>query len=912
MERLSEVSREETRLRSSQGSSDGRSDRSVADSAVVSPLSRIETLARRPNFGTIGFKIPLRVNFIEMRIKDGLCLYRYSVRIEYREKLVKDSDRCRDAFWRAVRNHGNLFGDPSGLVYDDAASLITREPLKLRGRQSIDIELWRPESATFKPSYPDYIVRIRELDELRLSFGETDEESRRSMQFLDSLVTQRVRCPDEVISKDFYPFKESVYLIPRLNASWMNWSKDMGAGMETWTGLYGAVKVKVVLCAVFSVSTKVFYKVDMPLIDFYLSVVNEFRGRALMNRGNLAMDASQRKMLHNALQGKVIVVLGTVFTRRLSSERSSLEAVMRRLNWNKKGMPVDGTCLFNLFRLNIVAVINPINDAQRKLNEFTLKREGEATREMTVTEYFYTYKGIELVYPNLPVIQCGPLSKTIYIPMELLRLSDRVQRGSALDPRERFERIQFILNGINSSEDVFLRAFNAEIGNSFVRFDGRVLPSPHVELFVGDFYIPALGKNGFSIPVKDGVWPLANRVTEAPMKVVFGVICVNQAISIENFRDPFRVLLRACELFGMEFAQEGLLDRVFKEEWNTQDGNVQSLIPIIDAFKKNVRLIEAANVRPMLIFIVPREDSRIYAGIKVACDVKAGIASQVISVKTLIKMKGQAEKNAVAHNVFLKINAKLDGVNNRVLRRCLEWQKFTDPEDPTLFIGIDVTHPSPGDVQSPSIAAVVGSEDVAATRYSCSLKLQERFHERIFYMVDAMRERLLRFYERTKLRPAHIVVFRDGVSNSEFLDTMNEELAHLKTAMNRLASDYDPTISYVVIQKRHHTRFYVEDDQYARGNHNVPPGTVVDDEITSPNMFDFYLCSHLGAIGTSRPAHYTVLYDSWNLLADQWQQMAYALCHLYARCARSVSIPAPVYYAHLACQRARYYIQEAL
>ncbi|KHN72675.1 Uncharacterized protein Tcan_07259 [Toxocara canis] len=887
MERLSEVSREETRLRSSQGSSDGRSDRSVADSAVVSPLSRIETLARRPNFGTIGFKIPLRVNFIEMRIKDGLCLYRYSVRIEYREKLVKDSDRCRDAFWRAVRNHGNLFGDPSGLVYDDAASLITREPLKLRGRQSIDIELWRPESATFKPSYPDYIVRIRELDELRLSFGETDEESRRSMQFLDSLVTQRVRCPDEVISKDFYPFKESVYLIPRLNASWMNWSKDMGAGMETWTGLYGAVKVcQRGLMLNSDVSTKVFYKVDMPLIDFYLSVVNEFRGRALMNRGNLAMDASQRKMLHNALQGLTLKFSYTDLHMKFASV----------------GLP---------------------SNVQR----FTLKREGEATREMTVTEYFYTYKGIELVYPNLPVIQCGPLSKTIYIPMELLRLSDRVQRvkkrltdfqiaklvrGSALDPRERFERIQFILNGINSSEDVFLRAFNAEIGNSFVRFDGRVLPSPHVELFVGDFYIPALGKNGFSIPVKDGVWPLANRVTEAPMKVVFGVICVNQAISIENFRDPFRVLLRACELFGMEFAQEGLLDRVFKEEWNTQDGNVQSLIPIIDAFKKNVRLIEAANVRPMLIFIVPREDSRIYAGIKVACDVKAGIASQVISVKTLIKMKGQAEKNAVAHNVFLKINAKLDGVNNRVLRRCLEWQKFTDPEDPTLFIGIDVTHPSPGDVQSPSIAAVVGSEDVAATRYSCSLKLQERFHERIFYMVDAMRERLLRFYERTKLRPAHIVVFRDGVSNSEFLDTMNEELAQLKTAMNRLASDYDPTISYVVIQKRHHTRFYVEDDQYARGNHNVPPGTVVDDEITSPNMFDFYLCSHLGAIGTSRPAHYTVLYDSWNLLADQWQQMAYALCHLYARCARSVSIPAPVYYAHLACQRARYYIQEAL
>uniref|UniRef100_A0A914RDF5 PAZ domain-containing protein n=1 Tax=Parascaris equorum TaxID=6256 RepID=A0A914RDF5_PAREQ len=57
-----------------------------------------------------------------------------------------------------------------------------------------------------------------------------------------------------------------------------------------------------------------------------------------------------------------------------------------------------------------------------------MKRTNEQPREMTVEDYFYNYKGIELEYGNLPTIQCGPSSKTIYIPMELLRLSDRVQR----------------------------------------------------------------------------------------------------------------------------------------------------------------------------------------------------------------------------------------------------------------------------------------------------------------------------------------------------------------------------------------------------------------------------------------------------------------------------------------------------
>ncbi|VDN87401.1 unnamed protein product [Brugia pahangi] len=66
-----------------------------------------------------------------------------------------------------------------------------------------------------------------------------------------------------------------------------------------------------------------------------------------------------------------------------------------------------------------------------------------------------------------------------------------------------------------------------------------------------------------------------------------------------------------------------------------------------------------------------------------------------------------------------------------------------------------------------------------------------------------------------------------------------------------------------------------------------------------------YFKAMLRFFGTSRPSHYTVLYDSWLLSADEWQQMIYALCHIYARCNKSVSIPAPVYYAHLACDRAR-------
>jgi eukaryotic translation initiation factor 2C len=91
---------------------------------------------------------------------------------------------------------------------------------------------------------------------------------------------------------------------------------------------------------------------------------------------------------------------------------------------------------------------------------------------------------------------------------------------------------------------------------------------------------------------------------------------------------------------------------------------------------------------------------------------------------------------------------------------------------------------------------------------------------------------------------------------------------------------------------------------------NIPPGTTVDVAITHPTEFDFYLCSHAGIQGTSRPSHYHVLWDDNNFSADELQALTYQLCHTYVRCTRSVSIPAPAYYAHLVAFRARYHLIE--
>ena len=63
--------------------------------------------------------------------------------------------------------------------------------------------------------------------------------------------------------------------------------------------------------------------------------------------------------------------------------------------------------------------------------------------------------------------------------------------------------------------------------------------------------------------------------------------------------------------------------------------------------------------------------------------------------------------------------------------------------------------------------------------------------------------------------------------------------------------------------------------------------------------------SHGGLLGTSRPAHYSILYDDNQFTPDVLQQLSFALCHVFARSTRAVSVPSPVYYADIVCSRAR-------
>ncbi|CAF5013223.1 unnamed protein product, partial [Rotaria socialis] len=153
------------------------------------------------------------------------------------------------------------------------------------------------------------------------------------------------------------------------------------------------------------------------------------------------------------------------------------------------------------------------------------------------------------------------------------------------------------------------------------------------------------------------------------------------------------------------------------------------------------------------------------------------------------------------------------------------------------------------------------------------------------YIVDmkAIMKSLIQQYERHRGYPPNaIVMYRDGISESEFDTVFGKELTAIREACVELSPVYRPYLTYIVVNKRHHTRFFPMNSEK-----NVQAGTVVDShDITNPTTYDFYLNSHHAALGTSRPTHYHVLYDDNKLRPDEVQMLTYALCYTYARCTR--------------------------
>jgi len=101
---------------------------------------------------------------------------------------------------------------------------------------------------------------------------------------------------------------------------------------------------------------------------------------------------------------------------------------------------------------------------------------------------------------------------------------------------------------------------------------------------------------------------------------------------------------------------------------------------------------------------------------------------------------------------------------------------------------------------------------------------------------DMMEERLRLYQKHKGTLPSRIIVYRDGVSEGQYNEVVEDEYVKMVEAFGAFGNPkqpYRPELTIIICAKRHHTRFFPTDSQFADQNGNPRPGTVVDRGVTA-------------------------------------------------------------------------------
>lgn len=219
-----------------------------------------------------------------------------------------------------------------------------------------------------------------------------------------------------------------------------------------------------------------------------------------------------------------------------------------------------------------------------------------------------------------------------------------------------------------------------------------------------------------------------------------------------------------------------------------------------------------------VIFVIVPDSGPEYSYVKKAAEIVVGSLTQCLKSGTLFKRMNPQ----TVGNILLKVNSKLNGINHTFSPR-------TKPDilkKPVMIMGADVTHPGPDSKDIPSVAAVTASHDPKAFQYNICWRLQRPTVEIIEDLEAITIEQLKFFFSKTRVKPEAIVFFRDGVSEGQFEQVKNAEVRAIRAACKRVQSEgYEPKITFVVVQKRHHTRLFPLNSRDSEDkNMNVPAG----------------------------------------------------------------------------------------
>ncbi|KAG9305711.1 hypothetical protein G9A89_005109 [Geosiphon pyriformis] len=837
---------------------------------------------KRPGKGKNGRPVKVLVNYFEIKKRPKAPFFKYAVEIkrpyieaegselvarrqpkslplELKAKVFKELEKKKGHEWFAGVKY----------YFDGENTLYSTTPIKAKSNYVVtSVILSDDQDSSGEPN--EFQVGIVKLQD-QLDLTELDTYIQGKEFQWDHLNMESLKAFNDLVHNDpasrYFRFRDSI-LDPQTRRS-------LGGGLELWAGFFESVRPGE---NTYFVNVKRAHTVFYEKKDLVSFLCEHFNMRDLP----VNFDSKQRDRINDVLE-KVKV------------------RPLHRPNI-KTGRPIKCLSL-----------------KKAKEHEFQLHDTDEKTN---VLKYFSDTYNIKLKYQHVveigsgrevwPIECCEIIQGQKFSNKKLSGVQTaKVITFTALLPKKNIETLlnEGVRGILNFGKDPKLKEFGMEIGDNMTEIPGRILSPPTISFH-------SSSKEGEKLNPKNGQWNLRGRKFKecSVLNSWFVISCVEEKFLPMKDIERFVVnLVKTFKVQGMKVTMEepkivypsiqGDFQKTIQRECKNSSTYLSQPLQLIlfllppEVDKKNSK----KKAFPREIYD-RKLNQQLYKDIKFTTQTVLGVSSQCLVADNVY------EGPSYCANVAMKMNNKLQGVNFSTLD---DNQPLPLNQKPIMFLGADVTH-------SPSICCVVGSVDlhgnVFTERHREQKKIREGTNEiknnsaeeKILDMREMVADILKEYKKRNRFLPAQIIMYRDGVSESQYKMALEYELREIQAACQDMKeSGYSPPVTYIVVGKRHHTQLFPHNQRDGDSKGNFLPGLVIEDTICHRYMFDYFLLSHSSLHGTSRPSKYVVLYDDNKFTPDQLQSISYRLCHNYQRSTRSISIPSPVYYAHLAAKNAR-------
>ena len=417
------------------------------------------------------------------------------------------------------------------------------------------------------------------------------------------------------------------------------------------------------------------------------------------------------------------------------------------------------------------------------------------------------------------------MNKKMSTPYEKLK---KLTKGISYLTKEEKKRI--VKNGENvefpSPKDI-KEQWGINFSENFLELRGGVLPLPQIKFFE---------KNFEEIKLISGKFKIQKVLTPMTFDEKNCLLLTFKNL-VDIAKNDCEQITKSAQAFGLQFSLPELhiIEHTKKNE----------IIPDLEKINFN-------SGKKMAMIVLDQNTRNLYPTIKDYIYSQAGIASQCMlhdeQARPNINKFSMSYYSAVLNQMVVKAQGELFEI------------KFCDKlsKGKSMIIGIESSRFK--DKIKYHLSASYNENLNKFYNDGKSANIKENHIDTLLFLLKNALDHFSKNNKNTL--PETVIIYREGMyndlSNDKFVK--NEIIEIEKFFKGNYRENYKPKLTVFNVNKRTNLKFFekLEKDSYK----SVPIGTCIDDEVTTPDLFEFYLQCMEYEKGVSIPVQYLCIFNN--------------------------------------------------